>query len=223
MRHSATADDVVRSIAGGDGRVLRSDGQRNRDLVVRAALEIFAADGMMGTVEKIAERAGVSRTTVYRSFPTRQALQVAVATSQFLQIHRIALDAQAHSGGTGVGLIDFVFGAFEYNQANRLYLELFSGRPTDEMRDVHTASRRTIAELTDEARAAGVIRAEVTDEDVARFTGGLSVRLAADHTTAPQDWRRTARLALIGLGVAEALLPPHRVPRAHLDPGVADA
>ncbi|BCB83880.1 hypothetical protein Psuf_011930 [Phytohabitans suffuscus] len=116
----------MRSI-GTDGRLLRSDGQRNRDLVVRAALEIFAENGMLGTVEQIAVRAGVSRTTVYRSFPTRRALQIAVATSQFAQIHRIALEAQERSAGSGAGLVDFVFGAFEYNQANRLYLELFEG------------------------------------------------------------------------------------------------
>ncbi|GGM20791.1 hypothetical protein GCM10007977_022410 [Dactylosporangium sucinum] len=213
----------MRSLAAEDGRALRSDGQRNRDLVVDAALEIFAEDGMMGTVEKIAERAGVSRTTVYRSFPTRQALQIAVATSQFAQIHRIALDAQAGSDGRGSGLVDFVFGAFEYNQANRLYLELFGGRPTAEMRDVHVASRLTIAELTDESRAAGVVRAEVTDDDVALFVGGLSVRLATDRATTQDDWRRSARFALIGLGVPDRLLPPHRIPRAHLDPAATDA
>jgi len=203
----------MRSIPGGDGRALRSDGRRNRDLVVRAALEIFAERGLMGTVEQIAERAGVSRATVYRSFPTRQALQVAVATSQFEQIHRIALHAQRHSTPRGAGLVDFVFGAFEYNQANRLYLELFDGLPTPEMAGVHAASRRTIAELTDESRAAGVIRPEVTDEDVAIFCSGLSTRLAADQTSTPADWRRMARYVLIGLGVPDRLLPPRRSPQ----------
>ncbi|MDQ7903799.1 TetR/AcrR family transcriptional regulator [Phytohabitans sp. ZYX-F-186] len=223
MKRSATAEGVMRSIANGDGRLLRSDGQRNRDQVVRAALEIFGENGMLGTVEQIATRAGVSRTTVYRSFPTRRALQIAVATSQFAQIHRIALLAQERSAGSGVGLVDFVFGAFEYNQANRLYLELFEGRPTAEMLDVHTASRRTIAELTDESRAAGVIRPEVTDEDVALFCSGMSWRLATDHATTQDDWRRSARFVLIGLGVPDELLPPRRVPQAHLDPSVADA
>ncbi|WP_460845387.1 TetR/AcrR family transcriptional regulator [Phytohabitans suffuscus] len=221
MKRSATAEGVMRSI-GTDGRLLRSDGQRNRDLVVRAALEIFAENGMLGTVEQIAVRAGVSRTTVYRSFPTRRALQIAVATSQFAQIHRIALEAQERSAGSGAGLVDFVFGAFEYNQANRLYLELFEGRPTPEMLDVHTASRRTIAELTDESRSAGLVRAEVTDEDVALFCSGMSQRLAADRATTQDDWRRAARFVLIGLGVPYELLPPKRVPHAHLDPGAAD-
>src|SRR5258708_5274481 len=108
MERSATAEGILRSIPTRGGRALRSDAQRNRDLVIRAALDIFAERGATGTVEHVAARAGVSRASVYRIFPTREALQVAVATSQFEQIHQIALDAQHRSVGTGVGLIEFV-------------------------------------------------------------------------------------------------------------------
>lgn len=215
MERSPTAEGILRGIVRTDGRGQRSDATRNRNRVVRAALEIFAERGMMGTVEQIAERAGVGRATVYRNFPTRDALQVTVATSQFEQIHAIALDAQRNSTPPGVGLVDFVFAAFEYNQANRLYLELYNGRPTEEMLDVHTASRKTIAQLTEESREAGVIRRDVTDKDVALFIGGLSVRLAGDRTSTRDDWRRAAKLALTALGVPERLLPPRRIPRAH--------
>lgn len=211
MERTPTAEGILRGLAPVAGRAPRSDAQRNRDLVIRAALEIFAERGALGTVEQVATRAGVGRATVYRSFPTREALQVAVATSQFEQIHRIALAALS-STPRGAGLVDFVFGAFEYNQANRLYLELFDGRPTAEMREVHRASRRTIAEITDEARAVGAVRADVTDTDVALFCGGMSVRLAAEKDSTPDDWRRVARLVLAGLGVPDRLLPPDRVP-----------
>lgn len=215
MERSATAEGILRNIHPGTGCALRSDAQRNRGLVIGAALEIFAEYGAMGTVEQIAARAGVGRATVYRSFPTREALRIAVATSQFEQIARIALDAQRDSAEPGVGLVEFVFGAFEYNQANRLYLELFDGRPTPEMLDVHTASRSTISALTDEARAAGVIRADVTENDVAVLVGGISTRLAAEPASTPDDWRRMARHLLAGLGVPDRLLPPTRTPRAH--------
>jgi AcrR family transcriptional regulator len=211
MERSATAEGVLRSIAPGNRRTLRSDAHRNRDRVIAAALEIFAEHGALGTVEQIAGRAGVGRATVYRSFPTRDALKVAVATSQFEQIHHIALEARRNFAA-GIGLIEFVFGAFEYNRANRLYLELFDGRPTDEMIAVHAASRRTIAELTDEARTAGVLRAGVTDNDVALFVAGMSTRLAAEPASTPEDWRHIATLALLGLGVPARLLPPRRIP-----------
>jgi AcrR family transcriptional regulator len=212
MERSATAEGVLRGLD--PGRPLRSDGQRNRDLVIAAALETFAAHGAMGTVEQIATLAGVSRATVYRSFPTREALQVAVATSQFQQIHWIALEAGRRARG-GAALVDFVYGAFEYNQANRLYLELYDGRPTSDMLDVHTASRRTIAGLVDAARTEAIVRDGVTENDVAMFIGGMSVRLARDHGTTQDDWRRIAGLVLRGIGVPSRLLPPRRIPLAH--------
>ena len=102
MERSPTAEGILRGIVRTDGRGQRSDATRNRNRVVRAALEIFAERGMMGTVEQIAERAGVGRATVYRNFPTRDALQVTVATSQFEQIHAIALDAQRNSTPPGM-------------------------------------------------------------------------------------------------------------------------
>lgn len=217
MDRTATAEGILRGLTPADGRALRSDAQRNRDLVVRAALEIFAERGLMGTVEQIAARAGVGRATVYRSFPTREALQVAVATSQFEQIHQIALEAQRRSDSRGVGLVDFVFGAFEYNQANRLYLELYDGLPTPEMLSVHAPLRETLAQLTEESRAAGVIRSDVTDDDVALFCSGLSARLATDTATSQEDWRRAAKLTLIALGVPSRLLPSRRIPAVHLN------
>lgn len=208
------AESIVQTIRAPDGRTLRSDARSNQDLVVRAALEIFEEYGREGTIEQIAQRAGVSRTTVYRSFSTRHALHVAVATSQFQQIHRIALDAQRLSGGRGTGLIDFVFGAFEYNRENRLYLELFDARPTREMRGVHAASRTTIAELTEESKAAGVVRDDASDDDLALLVAALSTRLAADPGATRADWFRAARLVLLSLGVNAGLLPPVRLPQS---------
>lgn len=215
MDSTPTAEGILRSLGPDDGRALRSDAQRNRHLVIRAALEIFAEHGSMGTVEQIASRAGVGRATVYRTFPSRDALQTVVAISQIEQFHQIALEAQRLSAGTGVGLVDYVFGAFEYNQVNRLYIELFEGRPTPDMLDVHTASRKTITELLYEAQAAGIVRADVTVNDVGAFCAGMARRLTADPSTTPEDWRRIPVFVLRGLGVPERLLPPERTPFAH--------
>lgn len=212
MDSTPTAEGILRSLGPDDGRGLRSDAQRNRHLVIRAALEIFAEHGALGTIEQVAARAGVGRATVYRTFPNREALQLAVANNQIEQFHQIALEAQRLSAGTGIGLVDFVFGAFRYNQDNRLYIELFEGRPTPDMLEVHTASRKTIGELVDEAQATGVVRADVTVDDVGAFCAGMSRRLATDPSTTPDDWRRVPVFVLRGLGVPEHFLPPHRAP-----------
>jgi AcrR family transcriptional regulator len=58
-------------------RALRADAQRNRDKVLSAATEAFASDGQDVALETIACRAGVGIGTLYRHFPSREALVAA--------------------------------------------------------------------------------------------------------------------------------------------------
>ena len=58
-------------------RPLRADAQRNRDKLLAAATEAFAADGADVALETVAARAGVGIGTLYRHFPSRDALVVA--------------------------------------------------------------------------------------------------------------------------------------------------
>src|SRR5215210_7010923 len=58
-------------------RPLRADAQRNRDKLLAAATEAFAADGEEVALETVAARAGVGIGTLFRHFPNRDALVVA--------------------------------------------------------------------------------------------------------------------------------------------------
>ena len=58
--------------------LLRRDTQLRRERLVRAAIELYASDGFEVPLEKIADRAKVGRATLYRNFPDREALSVAV-------------------------------------------------------------------------------------------------------------------------------------------------
>src|SRR5260370_12394904 len=58
-------------------RPLRADAQRNRDKLLAAATEAFAAEGEDAALETVAARAGVGIGTLYRHFPNRDALVVA--------------------------------------------------------------------------------------------------------------------------------------------------
>lgn len=53
---------------------LRADARRNRERVLAAAQEAFAADGVSVPLDEIARRAGVGAGTIYRHFPTKEAL-----------------------------------------------------------------------------------------------------------------------------------------------------
>ena len=60
----------------------RADAVRNRARVIEAAEAVFAEHGTDAGVELVAERAGVGKATVYRSFPTKEALVSEVVSRQ---------------------------------------------------------------------------------------------------------------------------------------------
>lgn len=63
-------------------RSKRADAQRNRETVLSAAAEAFAASGVDAPIRQIAARAGVGMATIYRHFPTRADLVTAVYEHQ---------------------------------------------------------------------------------------------------------------------------------------------
>src|ERR671918_105350 len=66
----------------GPARTLRSDAERNRRLVLEAATEAFAEEGLDVGMAEIARRAGVGNATVFRRFPSKDALIEAIAALQ---------------------------------------------------------------------------------------------------------------------------------------------
>ncbi|WP_020501527.1 TetR/AcrR family transcriptional regulator [Sciscionella marina] len=64
---------------------LRADAQRNRDRILEAASEAFAARGLDVPLAAIARRAGVGAATLYRRFPTREALVTEVFYEQLAE------------------------------------------------------------------------------------------------------------------------------------------
>ena len=67
-------------------RPLRADAQRNRDLLLEIAVRAFSQDGPDVTLESIAAEAGVGIGTLYRNFPTRQALIEAAYRSELARL-----------------------------------------------------------------------------------------------------------------------------------------
>jgi len=67
-------------------RPLRADAQRNRDALLAAAAPAFAAKGADASLEEIARQAGVAIGTLYRHFPTREALFVAVHRAEMINV-----------------------------------------------------------------------------------------------------------------------------------------
>ncbi len=71
-------------------RRLRADSIRNRELLLEAAAAVFSAGGPEASLEAVAKRAGVGIGTLYRHFPTREALFEAVYRHEVDQLGELA-------------------------------------------------------------------------------------------------------------------------------------
>ncbi|WP_172979903.1 TetR/AcrR family transcriptional regulator [Agromyces agglutinans] len=74
-------------------RDLRQDARRNRERIIAAARELFAEHDLDVATSEIARRAGVGAATIYRRFPTRDALVAAVFTNRVNECVSSILDA----------------------------------------------------------------------------------------------------------------------------------
>ncbi|OZM82163.1 TetR/AcrR family transcriptional regulator [Pseudonocardia sp. MH-G8] len=82
--------------AGNDGRPPRADKQRNRVHILEVAEQFFAEHGISGSMDAIAKRAGVGPGTLYRHFPSREALLAALlqARDEELEVRRASIQRE---------------------------------------------------------------------------------------------------------------------------------
>ncbi|MCW2558162.1 MAG: transcriptional regulator TetR family [Mycobacterium sp.] len=71
-------------------RPLRADARQNRERLIDAATKAFTANGSNTSLEEVARTAGVGVGTLYRHFPTREALYVAVHRAEIVRVARRA-------------------------------------------------------------------------------------------------------------------------------------
>ncbi len=147
---------------------LRRDAAANRERLITAALDVFNSDGLEAGVEQIAHRAGVGVGTLYRRFPTKDALIEYLVDELLADMTLRADTARAVPGGHG--LEHYVRELADQLSAYRGCLSRMWG--DDGQRD-HTELRRRISILLREAKAAGVVRSDVTRDDITTVVWSL--------------------------------------------------
>jgi AcrR family transcriptional regulator len=179
-----------------DERPLRADARRNRERILVAARDACARHGANIQIDDVARDAGVGVGTVYRHFPTKDALIEALVAEKFrvtteniraaLEIEDpwesfcAALRTSAEVMAADAGLRD----------------ALIRLSPS-----VHAASEARTeldalgSQLVERAQAAGVLRGDVTVHDIGALMGGLCMSMAQPEL----DWRRHLELLLDGL------------------------
>lgn len=171
-----------------DGKTLRRDAARNRQRVLDAAAEAFAEVGLDVGYDEIARRAGVGVGTVYRRFPERAELVIALFESRVETLLAHADAALAQPDGL-TGLRWFLEKSLEMQAQDRGLQELVAGSAFRDERLVRVRRRiePAVAALLDRAKREGTVRADIEPLDV----GALMMVVSTMHTPSqPQLWRR---------------------------------
>ena len=153
----------------------RADAVRNRERVLEAAKAVFSAGGADASLEAVAKRAGVGIGTLYRHFPTREALFEAVYRREVEQLGELSEALKSEPDPVEAlrrwlrSNVEFV--ATKKGMSAALALAVNS---TSEL-TVYSFGRLTkaVGALLDRAVAAGEIRADIGPEDVLRALIGM--------------------------------------------------
>ena len=153
----------------------RADAIRNRERVLEAAKAVFSAGGAEASLEAVARAAGVGIGTLYRHFPTREALFEAVYRREVQQLADLAEQLKQDAKPIDAlrqwmrSIVKFVATKKGMSAALTLAVDknskLFSSS-TDRL-------ARTVGGLLDRAIAAGEIRDDISPEDLLRAVVGM--------------------------------------------------
>ncbi|MEZ0189221.1 TetR/AcrR family transcriptional regulator [Ralstonia solanacearum] len=179
-------------------RPVRADAQRNIDTLLRTALAVFDSSGVDAPVREIAQKAGVGVGTIYRHFPRRSDLIVAVLRNE--------VDACAETGtqlaakySAAEALIRWVDCYVDFVTARRgLAASLSSDDPAFKALAPHFQERLrpVVQSLLDAAIASGQIRKGIKSEELLCGVGALCT--PAEYPQQP-DPRRMVALFIDGL------------------------
>src|SRR2546430_8743937 len=109
------------------GRPLRADAARNRTRILAAAREAFAQSGLDVGVEEIARRAGVGKGTLYRRFPTKEALVRAIFEDILDELEQLSRDAEADED-PGAAFARYLGGAARMQASNQGFYDVVAQR-----------------------------------------------------------------------------------------------
>lgn len=145
-------------------RPLRVDARRNRERVLAAAQEAFAAEGISVPLDDIARRAGVGAGTVYRHFPTKEALFTAAIIDR---VERAAAYARELGTADDAGSAFFEFLAF-LGSENGVKRDLADAVGSDRLAALGPAAdlSTAIGTLLVRAQRAGAIRPDLGVDDL---------------------------------------------------------
>ena len=183
-------------------RPLRADAARNRARVLDAARTAFAEVGLDVGVEEIARRAGVGKGTLYRRFPTKEALVRAIFEDILDEIEHIVGAAEAEPDAW-TAFTAYLSATARMQASNQGFYDVVAQRLgaaalTDDQRErvIDTTTR-----MLKRAQDANVVRDDLVPEDVQLMLRmvGATTRPAPDGSPMDDHWPRYLGLLLDAL------------------------
>ncbi len=155
-------------------RALRADAERNRRRVLDAAGELFRERGLDVGVGEIAEWAGVGRGTLFRNFPSKEALIAAILVERMGEAVDLA-QSLLEAPDPGEALFEFLAEIVGRQQVDRAVFEAVADiwLANDEIRAAHARIVGALGELLDRAQEAGVVRGDIGAMDVLMLFKGV--------------------------------------------------
>jgi len=182
---------VTSTVSEETGRPLRADARRNRERILQSARAAFADSGDAVQIDDVARHAGVGVGTVYRHFPTKQALLTELVRQTFRLFTGWAREAR-EAGGEPFALIEGLLRRIAETAAGDAGVQYaLASSAAQAARSQAQAEQdeliAVIAELTGRARRAGTIRPGIEATDIAMLICGV---VSAMGPRPGFDWRR---------------------------------
>jgi AcrR family transcriptional regulator len=198
----SSAVEAAEPAAGAEGpapRRARKDAARNHDALLAAATEAYAEKGVDCSLEEIARRAGVGIGTLYRHFPTRDALNEAVYRREVEALcdGAAALQADATPVEALAAWMRSFAGYVARKRGMATALKSALGPDNELFTYSHRRIRAALGQLVGAAVAAGDIRADVDSDDLLRAMSGIC--MATENQGVPDRVARIVDLLVDGL------------------------
>jgi AcrR family transcriptional regulator len=191
----------------GEGRPRRADAERNRERVLASAETILARDGLSASMRAIAADAGVGLGTIYRNFPTQEALYQAIIVRRTRTLIAEAADL-ADAPDPGRAFFGYVTRVVEHAMRTKAIADLLARAgidPKSGMASVGDDMRRAVGVLLARAQQAGAVRPDLRMPELMAILTGVC--MAAEHS----QWDAPLRASTLAV-IFDGMRPQHKPP-----------
>jgi AcrR family transcriptional regulator len=180
----------------------RKDARANRERILAAAEAVFGASGELGSTEDVAARAGVGIATVFRNFPTKEALIDATLARQFGRLNE---QASRLAGGPDPGraVRELIVTLIETSSTKLALISLVgeSGQLPPAVQEATSRAQAAISGILARAKNEGAVAEDVTVEEFFVLVRGLA-QAATTMPAAPVTLDRAIEIVCRGLASA---------------------